>query len=66
MTTTAIRSPELDALRVAPFFLPYVVYLVHTLEEIQGFADWATRNFGPETTGMFAGYHIPLMLLVGF
>ncbi|GAA2454637.1 hypothetical protein GCM10010191_87010 [Actinomadura vinacea] len=47
-----------------PFLLPFVVYVLHTLEELQGFAAWATKHFGPETTGMFAGYHIPLMLLV--
>ncbi|MEO3891286.1 hypothetical protein [Nonomuraea sp. B5E05] len=47
-----------------PFLLPFVVYVLHTLEELQGFAAWAGRYFGPETTGMFAAYHIPLMLLV--
>ena len=31
---------------------------------MQGFAAWATRHFGPETTGNFAAYHIPLMLFV--
>jgi len=46
------------------FLLPFVVYVLHTLEELPGFAAWATRHFGPETTGMFAAYHIPLMLLV--
>lgn len=50
--------------RLLPFLLPFAVYLVHTLEEVQGFAAWATRHFGPETTSMFAAYHIPLMLLV--
>jgi hypothetical protein len=47
-----------------PFMLPFVVYVIHTLEEMPGFAAWATKHFGPETTGMFATYHIPLMLLV--
>ncbi|MGW3352801.1 HXXEE domain-containing protein [Nonomuraea rubra] len=47
-----------------PFLLPFGVYVLHTLEELPGFASWATRHFGPETTSMFAGYHIPLMLLV--
>ncbi|MFI0448865.1 HXXEE domain-containing protein [Actinomadura sp. 6N118] len=46
------------------FLLPFVVYVLHTLEELPGFAAWATRHFGPESTGMFAAYHIPLMLLV--
>lgn len=49
-----------------PFLLPYAVYIVHTLEELPGFAAWASANFGPETTGSFAAYHIPLILLVGF
>ncbi|MEV0234178.1 HXXEE domain-containing protein [Nonomuraea sp. NPDC050786] len=47
-----------------PFLLPFAVYVLHTLEELQGFAAWASRHFGPETTSMFAAYHIPLMLLV--
>jgi hypothetical protein len=38
--------------------------VTHTLEELPGFAAWATRHFGPETTGTFAAYHIPLILLV--
>ncbi len=49
---------------VLPFLLPFGVYVLHTLEELPGFAAWATRHFGPETTGMFAAYHIPLVLLV--
>ncbi|WP_030159742.1 HXXEE domain-containing protein [Glycomyces sp. NRRL B-16210] len=48
-----------------PFLLPYAVYVVHTLEELPGFAAWASAHFGPETTGAFAAYHIPLILLVG-
>ncbi|MGN9837106.1 HXXEE domain-containing protein [Nonomuraea sp. H19] len=47
-----------------PFLLPFVVYVLHTVEELPGFAAWAGRHFGPETTSMFAAYHIPLMLLV--
>ncbi|RBQ15822.1 hypothetical protein DP939_32925 [Spongiactinospora rosea] len=47
-----------------PFLSPFVVYVVHTLEELPGFAAWASRHFGPETTSAFAGYHIPLLLLV--
>jgi hypothetical protein len=49
---------------VLPFLLPFGVYVLHTLEELPGFAAWATRHFGPESTSMFAAYHIPLMLLV--
>lgn len=47
-----------------PFLLPFGVYVLHTLEELPGFASWATRHFGPETTSTFAAYHIPLMLVV--
>lgn len=47
-----------------PFLLPFLVYVLHTLEELPGFAAWATEHFGPETTGTFAAYHIPLMLVV--
>ncbi|MEU6711290.1 HXXEE domain-containing protein [Nonomuraea sp. NPDC046802] len=60
-TTGKIGSPLVGTL---PFLLPFTVYVLHTIEEMQGFAAWATRHFGPETTSMFAGYHIPLMLLV--
>ncbi|MGC4939904.1 hypothetical protein [Kribbella sp. DT2] len=57
----AVWPPDLAALI---FVLPFAVYVLHTLEEMQGFAAWATRHFGPETTDTFAAYHIPLMLLV--
>ncbi|OLT35737.1 hypothetical protein BJF79_31980 [Actinomadura sp. CNU-125] len=57
------RRPA-PALRTLPFLLPYVVYVLHTLEELPGFAAWTSEHFGPETTGTFAAYHIPLMLLV--
>ena len=53
-----------DARTAWPFLLPFGVYVLHTLEELPGFAGWATRHFGPETTSMFAGYHIPLIWLV--
>ncbi len=38
----------------APFLLPYVVYVLHTLEELPGFAAWASTHFGPENTGTLA------------
>lgn len=44
--------------------IPYIVFVVHTLEELPGFAVWATRHFGHETTGMFAAYHIPILIAV--
>ena len=66
MTTTATRPVAESQLadRPWPFLFPFGVYVLHTLEELPGFASWATRHFGPETTGGFASYHIPLMLLV--
>jgi Protein of unknown function with HXXEE motif len=60
-------TPDLDApnrLQAVPFLIPYLVYVLHTLEELPRFAAWSSRHFGPETTGTFAAYHIPLMLLV--
>lgn len=56
--------PSVPSLGPLPFLLPFVVYVLHTLEELPGFAAWAGRHFGPESTGMFAAYHIPLLLLV--
>lgn len=58
------RSASVDIPSTVIFLLPFVVYVLHTLEELPGFASWATAHFGPETTGMFASYHVPLMLLV--
>jgi hypothetical protein len=66
--TTATHPAALsgipDARAAWPFMLPFGVYILHTLEELPGFAAWATRHFGPESTGTFAAYHIPLILLV--
>ena len=59
----ARRALDLSGL---PFLAPFAVYVLHTLEELPGFAAWATRHFGPETTSTFAAYHVPLILLVGF
>lgn len=44
--------------------LPYAVFLVHTTEEMPGFAAWASRHFAHKTTEIFAISHIPLLLLV--
>lgn len=46
------------------FWLPYLVFVIHTVEEIPGFSAWATRHFGPMTTFKFTMVHIPLILLV--
>jgi hypothetical protein len=68
VTSELGRSPAVPGRHpvpfLLPFLLPFVVYVLHTLEELQGFAAWAARHFGPETTDAFAAYHIPLMLLV--
>lgn len=69
-TQTSDGSPptraQLEAtVQTLPFLLPVVVYILHTLEEISGFAAWATKHFGDETTEAFVAYHIPLILLVG-
>jgi hypothetical protein len=32
------------------FWLPYVVLLIHTIEEVPGFSKWATRHFAPMST----------------
>lgn len=48
------------------FWLPYLVFVIHTVEEIPGFAAWATRHFGTMTTWKFTMSHIPLILLVFF
>lgn len=44
--------------------LPYVVFVVHTVEELPEFAAWASRHFAHKSTELFATVHIPLILLV--
>lgn len=44
--------------------LPYAVFVVHTLEELPGFAAWTSSAFGPHSTGTFVLQHIPLFLFV--
>ena len=64
LTPPATSAEVTPGLHAAPFLLPYLVYVLHTLEELPGFAAWASKHFGSESTGTFASYHIPLMLLV--
>ena len=45
------------------FWLPSIYFVLHTLEEIPGFAPWVTQHFGPMTTLSFVMTHIPLLLL---
>ncbi|WP_194814193.1 HXXEE domain-containing protein [Nocardia sp. XZ_19_385] len=46
------------------FYVPFVVFIVHTLEEMPGFAAWVSEHFAHLTTEKFAVSHIPLILLV--
>jgi len=46
------------------FFVPFVVFVAHTLEEMPAFADWVSAHFAPLTTETFTVSHIPLILLV--
>jgi hypothetical protein len=46
------------------FWLPSLYFVLHTLEELPGFALWVTRYFGPMSPVSFAWVHIPLLLLV--
>lgn len=64
-TVQAHPDPDLPTrVGTAPFLLPYLVYVVHSLEELPGFADWVTRHFGEQGTTEFAAVHIPLIMLV--
>ncbi|MGW5746983.1 HXXEE domain-containing protein [Amycolatopsis sp. NPDC003861] len=40
------------------------MFIVHTLEELPGFAMWVSAHFAHLTTEKFAVTHIPLILLV--
>ncbi|MEV6325606.1 HXXEE domain-containing protein [Nocardia sp. NPDC051787] len=55
-----------DATVLRPLVLaaPFVVFVVHTLEEMPQFAAWVSAHFAPLTTEKFAVSHIPLILLV--
>ncbi|WP_435592672.1 HXXEE domain-containing protein [Nocardia sp. bgisy118] len=59
----ARRSRDLAGVRWL-FFAPFAVFVVHTLEELPGFAAWASQHFAPMSTEKFALSHIPLILLV--
>ena len=69
--TTGIQTADglsqqapVDRAPAVVFFLPLGVFLLHAMDEIPGFASWATRHFGHESTEAFVAYHIPLVLLV--
>ncbi|MGH8882697.1 MAG: HXXEE domain-containing protein [Stackebrandtia sp.] len=44
--------------------LPYAVFVVHSVEEMPGFAAWASRHFAHKSIEVFAVSHIPLILMV--
>ncbi len=46
------------------FWIPYIVFIIHTIEELPGFSSWVSRRFGSMSTLKFATSHIPLVLLV--
>lgn len=46
------------------FWLPYVVLLIHTIEEIPGFSRWATRHFAPMSTYKHVIIQVGMILAV--
>ncbi|MEW5687687.1 MAG: HXXEE domain-containing protein [Pseudomonadota bacterium] len=60
------KSVEMRSPAAALFWLPSVTFFLHFLEELPGFAAWATLRFAPNTTLEFAVVHIPLLWLVTF
>lgn len=46
------------------FWLPYVVLLIHTIEEIPGFSKWATRHFAPMSTYKHVIIQVCMILVV--
>ncbi|MFF3226004.1 HXXEE domain-containing protein [Nocardia suismassiliense] len=66
MVDTLTTRPRRDLALIGPLMLwvPFAVFIVHTLEEMPGFATWVSTHFAPLTTETFAVSHIPLILLV--
>lgn len=48
------------------FWLPTVTFVLHFLEEMPGFAAWASARLSPTTDLEFAAFHIPLVMLVAY
>lgn len=46
------------------FWLPYIVLLLHTIEELPGFSRWATRHFAPMSTYKHAIIQIFVIIFV--
>lgn len=50
--------------RAAIFWLPFALFLIHSVEEIAfGFPEWATAHFGSTTRFYFLQHHIPLFIV---
>ena len=50
--------------KAAIFWLPFVLFLIHSIEEIAfGFPAWATAHFGSTTLFFFIQHHVPLFIL---
>ena len=66
MTNDTQMPRNADALFPASqiFWLPSLVFILHTLEELPQFASWSTQHFGPLSPELFSGTHIPMILLV--
>lgn len=58
------KTEQLVVDRSVIFFLPSVYIVIHTLEELPGFALWVETYFGSHPTGMFALQHIFIWLLI--
>ena len=46
------------------YWFPSICFVLHTLEELPGFAGWVSKHFRPYTVEFFALTHIPLFWLV--
>ncbi len=58
------QNDTLHLNKSAIFFLPAVYIILHTLEELPGFAIWVETHFGSHPTSMFAAQHIVIWLLI--
>lgn len=46
------------------FWIPFILFLIHSAEEIAfGFPAWTTEHFGTTTLWFFIQHHIPLFIL---
>ncbi|MBK9271915.1 MAG: HXXEE domain-containing protein [Saprospiraceae bacterium] len=45
------------------YWLPFICFVLHTIEEIPGFAIWVAKHFKEYSTETFVFEHIPLIWL---